>query len=204
MKQLTADILKAVMPNASALQCKEYATLINKYAPEFGLTSDIQMAHYLAQIAHESAQLHYTTEIASGKAYEGRKDLGNVHPGDGMLYKGRGLIQITGRANYKAYNDYLVGKGMQVDLLKTPELLARPLGATKSSLWFCQKHMVFQRAGKDTGRMTTVLVRDNGVQKHVTVNEALIGITKVINGGYNGIDLRQIYLDRAKRALGLV
>ena len=58
-------------------------------------------AAFVAQLAHESGAFNYVREIASGRAYEGRKDLGNVMVGDGMKFKGRGLIQITGRANYR-------------------------------------------------------------------------------------------------------
>ena len=58
-------------------------------------------AGFLAQLAHESGQLRYMEEIASGSAYEGRRDLGNTQPGDGVRFKGRGPIQLTGRSNYR-------------------------------------------------------------------------------------------------------
>ena len=203
MKILTAEILRYVMPNASANNCAVYAELINQYAGVFGITTDIQLAHYLAQIAHESAELKYTEEIASGAAYEGRKDLGNVYPGDGKKFKGRGLIQITGHANYKAYNDYLTKTGMKVDLLKSPTLLSAPLGATKSSLWFCKKHGVFDAALMDNGTTIVKSVKDRGKLKTVTVNATLLKITRIVNGGYNGIEERNRYLRKAKYKLGV-
>ncbi len=86
---------------------------------------------FIAQIAHESGELTYVQEIASGKAYEGRKDLGNTQPGDGIRYKGRGLIQLTGRANYEKY-----GQLMGLDLINNPELLEEPEFAALSAAYF--------------------------------------------------------------------
>lgn len=86
---------------------------------------------FLAQIGHESAQLRYTEEIASGTAYEGRKDLGNNQPGDGVKYKGRGLIQLTGKKNYA-----LASIALDLPLLDRPELLAQPPLAVESAGWF--------------------------------------------------------------------
>lgn len=132
------------------------------------------MAHYLAQIAHESGELRYTKELASGRAYEGRKDLGNTQQGDGVKYKGRGLIQITGRANYREYGNYC-----GFDVVDSPELLERPLGAAKSSMW------VF-----DTFGCNELADQDN-----------LKAIRRKINGGYNGLASCEKYLKRAKEAL---
>ena len=132
------------------------------------------MAHYLAQIAHESGELRYTKELASGRAYEGRKDLGNTQQGDGVKYKGRGLIQITGRANYQKYANYC-----GFDVVGSPELLERPFGAAKSSMW------VF-----DTFGCNELADKDN-----------LKAIRKKINGGYKGLVACEKYLKRAKEAL---
>jgi putative chitinase len=84
-----------------------------------------RIGHFLAQVMVESGCLKYREEIASGSAYEGRKDLGNTQPGDGKLYKGRGFIQLTGRANYNAYAQVL--KGLSVaewDVVTTPKIVA--------------------------------------------------------------------------------
>ena len=137
------------------------------------------MAHYLAQIAHESAELRYSEEIASGKAYDTGKlaiKLGNTPEadGDGQKYKGRGLIQVTGRANYEAYKQYC-----GFDVVKQPELLAKPVGAIRSSMWFWKTKGLNELADRDE----------------------FTAITKRINGGTNGIEDRRKYLARAKKVL---
>lgn len=77
------------MPNAGS-RADTYLPIINGWAEHFRINTPLRMAHYLAQIAHESGELRYTKELASGRAYEGRKDLGNTQQGDGVKYKGRG------------------------------------------------------------------------------------------------------------------
>lgn len=164
------------MPNAKS-RVDKFLVFINRYAPEFGITTSLRMAHYLAQVAHESAELKYTKELASGAEYEGRKDLGNTSRGDGVRYKGRGLIQLTGKANYKAYKEYC-----GFDVVAKPELLEQPLGATRSSMWYWQTHGLNALADKDDMK----------------------AVTRRINGGYNGLADREKYLTRAKKALGIM
>ena len=102
---------------------------------DYGINDPLEQAHFLAQCAHESGQFQWKREFASGKAYEGRSDLGNTQPGDGVRYKGRGYIQITGRANYTAYNKYLKSKGKNDDVVANPELLEGKYAAD-CSVWF--------------------------------------------------------------------
>lgn len=167
--------LLSIMPNATS-RIDVFIDYINGYAQEFGITTTLRMAHYLAQIAHESCELRYTKEIASGKAYEWRADLGNTQKGDGVRYKGRGLIQITGRANYTAYSRYC-----GFDVVSNPELLERPLGAVRSSMWYWKKHGLNELADADD----------------------ILKITRKINGGTNGFADRKKYLAKAKKILNL-
>ena len=108
---------------------------IIKAMKDYGITSALERAHFLAQCAHESGQFAWKREFASGKAYEGRESLGNTQKGDGVRYKGRGYIQITGRANYTEYNKYLKSKGINDDVVANPELLEGKFAAD-CSVWF--------------------------------------------------------------------
>jgi putative chitinase len=139
-----------------------------------GMTSPLRRSHFLAQVGHESGELRYTKEIASGTAYEGRKDLGNTQPGDGVRFKGRGLIQLTGRANYVAF-----GKSMNADFTEgeQPERIANePALAVEAAVWFWQLHALNALADKDD----------------------VLTITRRVNGGTNGLDDRKRLLARAK------
>ena len=158
------------------------AELMNRYAEEFGITTPLQWVHYLAQIAHESAELRYTEELASGAAYDtGRLavKLGNTpeKDGDGQKYKGRGLIQLTGRSNYEAYKKYC-----GYDVVKQPELLAKPVGAIRSSMWFWKTHGLNELADRDD----------------------IVAVTKRINGGTNHLYERRNYLTQAKKVIPMI
>lgn len=163
------------MPNAGA-RASKFLPYLNSAMKEFGIDTPIRAAHFLAQVAEESAELRYTAEIASGAAYEGRRDLGNTHTGDGRRFKGRGLIQLTGRSNYEAYRDFC-----GFDVINKPYLLEQPRGATRSAAWFWSEHGLNRYADADN------------IEK----------ITRIINGGTNGLAQRRKYLARAKKALGL-
>ena len=173
--EITAEQVTKIMPTSGA-RAQKYVTVINKWSSHFEINTPLRMAHWLAQVAHESGELLFTKELASGKAYEGRKDLGNTQKGDGVRYKGRGLIQITGRANYKKYADFCGFDGVA-----KPELLEQPLGAVKSAMWYWQTHGLNELADRDDDR----------------------AITKRINGGTNGLDDRRKYLARATRVFNI-
>ncbi len=119
-----AETLRAIAPRFSGENGARQAQIIDAVGPvlearltEYAIKSDLRRAHFLAQICHESAGFRATEEFASGAAYEGRKDLGNTQPGDGARYKGRGLVQLTGRANYLEY-----GQALGLDLVEHPEV----------------------------------------------------------------------------------
>lgn len=101
---------------------EDLAFVLAYKAQDFGLLdSRLRLVHFLAQLGHESDGFRAMEEYATGEAYEGRKNLGNLSPGDGRRYKGRGPIQITGRANYRLY-----GKKIGINIEKYPELAANP------------------------------------------------------------------------------
>lgn len=166
--------LIGIMPH-SRTRAGAFLPHINATMDEFQINTPARRAAYLAQIGHESGQLLYVQEIASGAAYEGRKDLGNTQPGDGRRFRGHGLIQITGRANHLAAALYFdMSMDEIVGWLITPE------GATRSSGWFWHTHDLNELA--DAGDFR--------------------GITRRINGGYNGLVDRQTLYDRAINILG--
>lgn len=173
--EVSREQLSEIMPNAKS-RIDKFLPVINKWADTFGINTKIRMAHWLAQVAHESGELRYTKELASGKAYEGRKDLGNIQKGDGVRFKGRGLIQITGRANYTAY-----AKFCGYDVVAKPELLEQPVGAVKSAMWYWQTHGLNELADADKFE----------------------AITRRINGGTNGLESRRTYLKRAKKVFNI-
>lgn len=84
-----------------------------------GVTDKRQQAYILASAKHESDQYQTQTEYSSGRQYEGRSDLGNTQPGDGVKFKGRGYVQITGRRNHEVYS-----KRTGKDLVGNPEQIA--------------------------------------------------------------------------------
>lgn len=149
---------------------------LKKYTRDFKINTPARLSAFLAQIAHESGCFLYTEEIASGAAYEGRLDLGNTEPGDGCRYKGRGLIQLTGRYNYSKLTD-----DTHIDFLSHPELLSEPEYAVMSACWYWSTRGLNGLA--DSGRFHT--------------------ITKRINGGYNGLADREYYYRKCKEAFYL-
>ena len=173
---ITGAQLQSIMPFAKA-RIPSFVAPLNGAMHEFHINSPLRQAAFIAQIAHESGELRYVEEIASGIAYEHRKDLGNTQPGDGMKFKGRGLIQITGRNNY-----HECGKAFGVDLITNPELLETNDPACRSAAWFWAS-----RGLND--------LSDRGDFER---------ITKRINGGLNGYQERLVYHARAKTALGVV
>jgi len=171
---ITADQLHKIYPFAKK-RVELFLEGINKTLAQFHINTPDRVAAFLAQIGHESGQLLYVRELASGEAYEGRADLGNVSLGDGIKYKGRGLIQITGRANYEQ-----IERELGLPCVKNPEILEHPDYAVLVSGWYWNSRMLNDLADK----------------------QDFIKITKKINGGVNGLADRQEIYERALKILG--
>lgn len=153
-----------------------YVSFLNEYCAKYEINTPLRLAAFLAQIGHESGRFRYSEEIAKGDAYEFRKDLGNIHKGDGKKYKGRGLIQITGRYNYEA-----ISASLGINFIDNPRMLATPEYAVWSACWYWGKHNLNKLA--DEGKF-----RD---------------ITKKINGGYNGLEDREKLYAKCKQMLNV-
>jgi putative chitinase len=170
MTLTSAEILKFT-PHAKPSLVPELTKWINFYASQFGMNAK-RLQHFMSQAAHETDGFRTLEEYASGAKYEGRKDLGNTVVGDGKKFKGRGIFQITGRTNYTNYSKAIFG---DTRLVSQPELLLNPRWAVLSAFLFWKNHGLNALADKDN----------------------VLGITKAINGGTNGLEDRKNYLQQA-------
>ena len=171
---LGRDTLTAIFRKLGASQARaeELGLAANVHFRTYGiLDNSLRLIHFLAQLAHESGNFRYMEEIASGAAYEGRKDLGNTQAGDGKRYKGRGPIQLTGRANYRRY-----GQQLGIDFENNPEIVAIPSVGLLVACKFWS---------------------DNGLNT-LADQDDLRAITRRINGGYNGFEDRKAQLAKLK------
>jgi predicted chitinase len=169
---ITAAELERIVPTMSHAKAEAYAGPINQAMQQYGINTKAREAAFLGQIAEETDGFNTLTEYASGAEYNGRcKDLGNCSPGDGQRYKGRGAIQLTGKANYER-----AGKAFGLDLVNHPELAAQPDVAFKIAGWYWDNHGLNALADKGDFR----------------------DITTRINGGQNGEATRVLYWTRAK------
>jgi predicted chitinase len=185
---LTDDHLRGIMPALRAARRAEFLPFLQPALIEFAIDTPPRGAAFLAQLAHESGQLRFMEEIwgptAAQKRYEPPSDLatklGNTDTGDGQRFKGRGPIQITGRANYRRYGDLL-----GVDLVTTPADAARPPLAFRIAGLFWMRNGLNELADQVTA-------------------EAFRAITKRINGGLNGLADRERFYAVARDVLGVV
>lgn len=173
---MTPDTLSAAV-GCPILRAAKWCDALNAAMAEYGITTPKRQAAFLAQIGHESGGLLYVRELWGPRPaqirYEGRKDLGNTVEGDGFRYRGRGLIQVTGRDNYRRCGDAL---GLPLE--KYPEQLEIPENAARSAGWYWKTHGCNEIADAGDFRQ----------------------LTRRINGGLNGLDDRQGRLMRAESA----
>lgn len=165
--------LRRVMPRLSGPQARSYARILGQAMKRFRITRPRRGAMFLAQIAHESGELRWTREIwgptAAQRTYAWR--LGNRGMGDAYRYRGGGYIQLTGRSNYISASN-----GTKLPLVKKPQLLNKPKYAALVSAWWWKSHGL------------------NGVADRGD----FVRVTRIINGGYNGLASRQRYYARAR------
>lgn len=179
---ITAIQLKKISPNTPMDVCEKFTPFINEYCPKYKIDTPIELASFLSQILHESGGLKWMREIwgptKAQSGYEGRKDLGNTVAGDGKKFMGRGAIQTTGRANYTRMSKDMFGDSR---LLDTPEILAQP----QYAIWSACIYWGWRNLDATDD--------DNSIDRE----------TKLVNGGYNGLDDRKAYFERAKKELGV-
>ena len=171
---MTLDQLKKIALHARTRRLETIYPFLIKYMTMYDISTKARISAFIAQVIHESCSFVYMAEIASGKAYEGRKDLGNIQKGDGVKYKGRGLIQITGRSNYEQ-----ISKATGIDFLNNPTLLETPENAVMSACWWWNSRNLNVLA--DAYQFTA--------------------ITRKINGGENGLKERLFYYKLAQNTL---
>lgn len=172
---MTLEQFEALSPNSTDRLRLKFLVPLNSAMEEFGINTPLRIAAFMAQILHESGSFRYVEELASGKAYEYRKDLGNLDKAalkaahaqgatTGRFYKGRGPIQITGYYNYRD-----CGKALDLDLVNNPVILTDPLNGCRAAAWFWST------------RKLNALADEREFKR----------ITRVINGGYTHLKERE-------------
>lgn len=182
---LTQGVIYACWPHVTPTNLGLYALGLLKAAQDIGAVESTEivkprrLAAFLAQIAHESGELRYSEEIwgptPAQLKYEGNKLLGNTQPGDGFRYRGRGLIQLTGRTNYALFSNAIGNPS----LLAFPDLVAEPWFGSRAAAWYWNTHRCSEYA--DVGDFDKV--------------------TRAVNGGLNGKQSRDNYYTHIRKVL---
>ena len=189
---VTAGHLAAIAGRATPLM-PSLAEWLNSTCPLYGIDTPQEFCHFLAQACHETDHFRTLREYASGRAYEGRVDLGNTRPGDGVRFKGRGIFQTTGRANYLQLG---VKKGRRDLFINNPELLEQPEYAIWSACEFWKT-----RGLNDIANQADTDVLKKKYKGNIINVSPVEYISITINGGYNGIDDRKKYYAIAQKVL---
>lgn len=176
---ITIDQLKKICPLTKSSVLQQFVEPLNRWMGQYEISTSQRVRHFIAQVAHESGSFNYVRELESGSAYDTGAlavKLGNTPEadGDGQKFKGRGLIQITGKANYERCSKSLFG---DLSLVSNPMLLELPDNAVRSACWFWSKSGLNAFADADN----------------------IVVITKRINGGTNGLDERKRLYELAKK-----
>ena len=181
MVPIDSQTMREIAPTFTGVPAAAQAKIIAEAGAVLAATLDaydintrLRIAHFLGQTCEESAGFRTTEEFASGKEYNGRTDLGNTQPGDGPRFKGRGLLQLTGRANYADY-----GKALGVDLVNNPTLAAQPALSLKIACEYWKRHNINADCDRDDSQ----------------------AVTRKVNGGLNGLSERIAFTQKAKTAV---
>lgn len=198
---------KSIIPDVTWNYAAKYVALFDQVLPSYGIDTPLRQAHFLAQVAHESGGFKYAVEnlnysanalyavfrkyfpslaVADGyarqpekianKVYANRLGNGDEASGDGYKYRGRGLIQLTGKDNYTSF-----GAKAQIDAVGNPDIVATPEYSLASACWFWQSRNLNKYADADD----------------------VVMVTKRINGGTNGLENREHFLEEFKKLLGV-
>lgn len=166
--KLTESLVKTMFPLCPASKRKLYTPQLNDSCLAYDIANELRVAAFFGTLGPESGELKYMEELASGDAYDTRTDLGNTpqRDGDGRLYKGRGPIQITGKANYREYTEFLKEKGHLpfVDFVKHPERLKELPYSIDSACWFFAVHIKANPLA-DRREFLEIQLRVNGGRK---------------------------------------
>ena len=143
---------------------------LNNCLNVFKINTKSRMRHFISQISHESGAGKWMKELASGDAYEGRRDIGNTQPGDGRKYKGAGFIQLTGRANYASFSKYM----NDPKIMNGVDYVSSKYPATSAGFWW----------------------HNNNMNALCDKNPSVEEVTRKVNGGYRGLEDRKKYYNR--------
>ena len=208
MSLLSIDVLKEMVPSAGEETINQYLPALNEVLPKFEINTPLRLAHFIAQIAHESGNFRHSIENLNYSAaalravfgkyfpteemaqeyhrkkekianvvYANRLGNGDTESGEGWKYRGRGLIQLTGKSNYEQCS-----QDLDIDLLENPDAICeQEVLSVSVACWFWDKRKLNEIADQDD----------------------LLTITKRINGGTNGLEDRKKHLQQCKLALGI-
>ncbi len=179
---ISSDQLAAIAGRTTQLM-PALAQWLNQTCPAYEIDTPPEFAHFLAQACHETDRFRTLREYASGNAYEGRADLGNTQPGDGPRFKGRGIFQTTGRANYLQLG---IKQGRRDFFVNSPELLEQPQYAVWSACEYWKSRNLNDIANHADSDVLKKKYRGN-----VLDVSPVEFISLTVNGGYNGIDDRK-------------
>jgi putative chitinase len=171
---VTADDLRRIVPGIPSERIDQYIAPLNEAMTHNGIDTPVRQAAFIAQLAVESDSFRTFEEYASGRAYEGRSDLGNTQPGDGERYKGRGAIQVTGRHNYEDLSQHT-----GVDFVAHPELLAAPENAFTTAAWYWTSRDL----------------------NNVADTAGIVRVSELVNGGHHALTRRIADFERGLNVL---